>query len=318
MSNESKADDSIERELNPGFTQSQIERRAAQNRREFKEFTVRLESELKELDNHPVASRVTSLDDVRIFLEWQGYAVLSYLTMVNLVVPLPGYFHWHPPHPDEKLHPVVLDYGNTWVSKKQRMTKYEIVYEALSALDGDTEGLNRYVNVISRRRSLEDTQHEAPRLFKDEVEEAERSLKVALDEAEVSQPIRDYMTTAWNIAKQGQTHRTAGAIAFGMRSITPYGFGGKVRQIYFDESGFIPQQDRGKSNEADCTFYRLNYPLEFDAERHEYFYPGTIVKTGQTKDETLESAKRMIDARLQFLDALENQLRANGSSRDTR
>jgi hypothetical protein len=236
------------------------------------------------LAQHPIFAEITTLNDLRLFMETHVYAVWDFMSLTKRLqveltsVKLP----WLPPQDPESarlINEIVLGEESDRCLRGGHYSHFELYLDAMREVGADTAPIERF---ISLQRQGEHFQS-------------------ALTQVVANSAAIHFVGHTLEIAQHAQAHQVAAAFLHGRESVIPNMF-----QKLLDDLGVAQEQ-------APTFRYYLQRHIEVDSEDHGPAAERLLRRlTGDDHDmrrEVLEAAIAAVESRLAFWDQLLVNLR---------
>lgn len=247
-----------------------------------------LKSEIAPLRNklvdHPVYSRIKSLEQLRVFMEHHVFAVWDFMSLLKALqrnltcVDLP----WIPVGTAETrylINEIVLGEESDVDEAGKRTSHFELYLEAMAQAGCDRNSMNRFIELIRSRKPLQES----------------------LQQAAVPMASIDFVSNTFEVVTSGHAHIQAAVFTFGREDLIPGMFISFVRELSHQNPGNV-----------DILKYYLERHIEVDGDHHSqlaYRMTEELCGTDEVKwkEATVEVAKAL-EARIRLWDAIAAQL----------
>lgn len=191
--------------------------------------------------NHPLYSKIKTLESLNIFLEHHIYAVWDFMSLLKALqnqltcTSTP----WKAsPNPETRylINEIVLAEESDLALDGRRLSHYEMYLEAMYDCGASTSEIKKFL------KHTDETQN----IFK------------SINESELGQAIKDFLNFTFNVIEKGQAHEIASAFTFGREDLIPSMFTAILKN--FKES--FPEKDFSK------LIYYFERHIELDADEH--------------------------------------------------
>ena len=234
----------------------------------------------EELEEHPLFSRIESLDDLRFFMRHHVYAVWDFMSLLK------------------KLQQTYAPHGAPWVPSLEngRLIRFinEIVMEEESDLSFGSESENYSSHFEIYLESMKEVQCPVDEVLSFMAKIRDCGLEDGLNYEKVPSPARKFMSHTFEVINTGRPHEVAASFALARESVIP---------LMFKR---ILKLTKVSKDDAPVFHYYLERHAELDGDHH-----GPMAKrileelcTGDPKKETevLDQARASIRARISFWD----------------
>lgn len=238
----------------------------------------------QKLADHPIFTELTSLSDLRLFMQTHVYAVWDFMSLTKRLqieltsVSLP----WLPPEDPASarlINEIVLGEESDLRLPQGHYSHFELYLDAMREVGADTGPV---VNFISLQRQGEHFQS-------------------ALNKVGASDAAIHFVGHTLEIAKHAQAHQVAAAFLHGRESVIPAMF-----QRLLDDLGVAEEQ-------APTFRYYLQRHIEVDSDDHgpaaEQLLQRLTGDDPKLREEVLEAAISAVESRLKLWDRLSESLR---------
>jgi len=194
----------------------------------------------QQLVDHGVYHTLTSLDDLRVFMQHHVFAVWDFMSLLKALqreltcVTLP----WVPkgnPATRRLINDIVLEEETDVDPEGRPSSHFELYLRSMQECGADTQPVERLLAALA----------------------AGKSVAHALDAAQVPASVREFVLSTFAIIDSGKPHAVAAAFTFGREDVIPDMF----RHLVGDLQRRFPGQ-------LDTFAYYLNRHIELDEEVH--------------------------------------------------
>ena len=205
----------------------------------------RIEKEIeglrRELTHHKLYSLLSSVDDIRLFMEKHVYAVSDFMSLLKALE-----FHltcttlpWKPA-PNAKLarfiNEIVLGEESDVNEEGVPKSHYEMYLEAMAEVEADTRAVSNLLQKIEHTHAID----------------------AVLEEADLGAEEKSFLQFTFKIINTGEPHKIASAFTFGREDLIP---------DMFIEIIHKAEQESNAQNFPKLTYY-LNRHIELDGDEH--------------------------------------------------
>lgn len=243
-----------------------------------------LKSEITPLRNtlveHPVYSRIRSLEQLRVFMEHHVFAVWDFMSLLkslqrNLTcVDLP----WIPVGTAETrylINEIVLGEESDVDEAGKRTSHFELYLEAMAQAGCDRSAMSRFVELIRSGKPLQES----------------------LLQASVPKASIDFVSSTFEVVNSGRAHLQAAVFTFGREDLIPGMFISFVREL-----------SRQNPGNVDILTYYLERHIEVDGDHHSqlaYRMTEELCGTDEAKwKEATAEVVKALEARIRLWDAI--------------
>ena len=234
----------------------------------------------KQLVEHPVYSRITSLEQLRVFMEHHVFAVWDFMSLLKALqrnltcVDLP----WIPVGTAETrylINEIVLGEESDVDEAGKRTSHFELYLEAMAQAGCDRSSMNHFIELIR----------------------SEKPLQESLLQASVPKASLDFVSNTFEVVNSGRAHIQAAVFTFGREDLIPGMFISFVREL-----------SRQNPGNVDILRYYLERHIEVDGDHHSqlaYRMTEELCGTDQLKwKEATEEVAKALQARIRLWDAI--------------
>lgn len=199
-----------------------------------------LETQRAALINHPIYDDITTLRELKIFMEHHVYAVWDFMSLLkSLQRQLAGpVLPWLPPENRTAIrliNEIVLGEESDETPDGNFSSHFELYLQSMTDCGADVSSVNEFLNLIRRCVSVRD----------------------AAGQINVPLSVRSFLNNTFDTIESQQIIRIASAFTFGREDLLPAIFEKIVERLNL--------QNHGK---LDNFRYYLNRHIELDAEHH--------------------------------------------------
>ncbi len=192
----------------------------------------------KELDNHPLYSKVKTMNDLHIFMSYHVYAVWDFMSLVKFLqnVFAPSSVPWFPPKYPELAHfinDIVLEEESDHLPSGQVMSHFQMYTYAMSEVGINTTFVHDFIDIIK-----------------------ENGLSSGLQKIDVKKFVHDQVQSTFSFIENDKPHLAASAFCFGRENIIPSMFRALIEKMDITEK------------QAPLFHYYLSRHVELDGETH--------------------------------------------------
>ncbi len=191
--------------------------------------------------NHPLYSKIKTLESLNIFLEHHIYAVWDFMSLLKALqnrltcTSTP----WKAsPNPETRylINEIVLAEESDLALDGKRLSHYEMYLEAMQDCGASTNEIKYFL------KNIEETQN----IFE------------SINQSELGKGIKEFLSFTFKVIEKGQAHEIASAFTFGREDLIPSMFTAILKN--FKES--FPEKDFSK------LIYYFERHIELDADEH--------------------------------------------------
>ena len=245
-----------------------------------KEITSEIIASFKsQLEEHPIYSAVSSIDDLRCFMEHHIYSVWDFMSLIKYLQSsvAPADYPWVPvgdPSIRRFINELVLEEeSDQSFHEGEFSSHFELYHQAMEEVGADTAPSHRFIERVKSG-----------------------GIDAALSNSDVPSPSRLFTTRTFDFIHANKPHEVAAALALGREHIIPCMFRAILKQIGISES------------EAPVFHFYLNRHIHLDEDFHAPLSLRLLNElcAGDSKkiDEAIKAAEEAVRARLLFWDGV--------------
>lgn len=238
----------------------------------------------KELVNHKIYSKISSLDDLKIFMENHIYAVWDFMSLLKaLQVNLTCVRNpWTPSENAQAarfINEIVLEEETDEIKGGKVISHFELYIEAMKQIGADTSKIDTFICDIKNSEDY-------------------RSF---INDYDVADDIKEFLNFTFEVIESGETHKIAAAFTFGRENVIPDMFIEIVKGL-----------NKENSNVASLFVYYLERHIELDGDDHGPIALKMIENlcgNDEKKwEEVKEISKRSIDMRIKLWSHISSEI----------
>ena len=199
-----------------------------------------IESSQKELVDHKIYSKISSVDELKIFMENHIYAVCDFMSLLKaLQVNLTCIKNpWIPSDNTQAarfINEIVLEEETDEVKGGNVISHFELYLEAMMQIGANTSQIDKFINDIKLSEDYRD----------------------CINNYDLAKDIKDFLNFTFDTIESRETHKIAAAFTFGRENVIPDMFIEIVRGL-----------NKENSNIASQFVYYLERHIELDGDDH--------------------------------------------------
>lgn len=199
-----------------------------------------IESSQKELVDHKIYSKISSVDELKIFMENHIYAVWDFMSLLKaLQVNLTCIKNpWIPSDNTQAarfINEIVLEEETDEIKGGNVISHFELYLEAMKQIGANTSKIDRFINDIKQSGNYRD----------------------CINNYDLAKDIKDFLNFTFDTIESRETHKIAAAFTFGRENVIPDMFIEIVRGL-----------NKENSNIASQFVYYLERHIELDGDDH--------------------------------------------------
>jgi hypothetical protein len=245
-----------------------------------KEITSAIIIELKkQLENHPIYEAVSTVDDLRCFMEHHIYSVWDFMSLIKYLQSIiaPTSFPWTPQGEGlvrRFINELVLEEESDETNiTGEYSSHFELYHKAMDEIGADILPSTAFINVVQ-----------------------EQGIKQSLTLPGVPSPSRAFTSTTFQFIQNDQPHQVAAALALGREHIIPTMFRSILKRIGVSDK------------EAPIFHYYLNRHISLDEDFHAplslKLLNSLCAGDANKIEESIDAAQQAVIARIEFWDGV--------------
>jgi hypothetical protein len=245
-----------------------------------KEITSAIIIELKkQLENHPIYEAVSTVDDLRCFMEHHIYSVWDFMSLIKYLQSIiaPTIFPWTPQGEGlvrRFINELVLEEESDETNiTGEYSSHFELYHKAMDEIGADILPSTAFINVVQ-----------------------EQGIKQSLTLPGVPSPSRAFTSTTFQFIQNDQPHQVAAALALGREHIIPTMFRSILKRIGVSDK------------EAPIFHYYLNRHISLDEDFHAplslKLLNSLCAGDANKIEESIDAAQQAVIARIEFWDGV--------------
>tara|TARA_B100000029_G_scaffold502705_1_gene578431 strand:+ start:455 stop:1234 length:780 start_codon:yes stop_codon:yes gene_type:complete len=243
-----------------------------------------IESSQTELVNHNIYSKISTIEDLKIFMENHIYAVWDFMSLlkalqVNLTCTKNP---WTPSKNTQAarfINEIVLEEETDEIKNGKVISHFELYLQAMDQIGASTSKINDFINKIETSNNYRDF----------------------INNYDINQEIKEFLNFTFDVIESGETHKIAAAFTFGRENVIPDMFIEIVKGL-----------NKENSNVASDFIYYLERHIELDGDDHGPIALKMIENlcgNNQKKwEEVKEISKKSIDMRIRLWSHISSQI----------
>ena len=243
-----------------------------------------IESSQKELVEHNIYSKISTVEDLKIFMENHIYAVWDFMSLlkalqVNLTCTKNP---WTPSENTQAarfINEIVLEEETDEIKDGKVISHFELYLQAMDQIGANTSKINDLINGIETSNNYRDF----------------------INNYDINQEIKEFLNFTFDVIESGETHKIAAAFTFGRENVIPDMFIEIVKGL-----------NKENSNVASDFIYYLERHIELDGDDHGPIALKMIENLcGNDKkkwEEVKEVSKKSIDMRIRLWSHISAQI----------
>ena len=243
-----------------------------------------IESSQNELVDHDIYSKISTIQDLRIFMENHIYAVWDFMSLLKaLQVNLTCIKNpWVPSENTQAarfINEIVLEEETDEIKNGNVISHFELYLQAMNQIGASTLKINEFISGIKTSNNYRNY----------------------INNYNLDQEIKDFLNFTFDIIESEETHKIAAAFTFGRENVIPDMFIEIVKGL-----------NKDNSNTANDFVYYLERHIELDGDDHGPIALKMIENlcgNDQKKwEEVMEVSKKSIDMRIKLWSHISSQI----------
>ncbi|TLF46363.1 DUF3050 domain-containing protein [Maribacter aurantiacus] len=243
------------------------------------------------LKNHQLYNELTTIADVRIFMDGHVYAVWDFMSLlkalqINLTCVTTPWIPSKNTNTARFINEIVLEEETDRDQAGNYKSHFEMYLEAMQEVDADTNTVEAFIDTVKKSGDIQTS------IFQSELPDA----------------VKEFMQFTFDVIAEGKAHKIAAAFTFGREELIPDMF---LKII--------------ESNEKAPLFPKLEYYLkrhiELDGDEHGPLSLKMIMELCGNDphkwDEVLEVSQRALERRIQLWDGITDGILSERTSTAT-
>lgn len=245
-----------------------------------------IQSFKQQLENHPVYEAVSTLDDLRVFMQHHVYSVWDFMSLIKYLqsAVAPCSYPWVPRGDGDVrrfINELVLEEESDEAAGGEHFAShFELYHTAMAEIGADVEPSRHFVHTVG-----------------------EQGIEAALALPQVPAPSAAFTNRTFGFIASGHAHEVAAALALGREHIIPCMFRSILANIG------VSEQD------APIFHYYLNRHIHLDEDFHAplslRLLNSLVGGDAGRYEQAVAAAQRAVEARLAFWDGVLKAIRAN-------
>ena len=238
-----------------------------------------IDSFKNQLENHPIYDAVSSIDDLRCFMEHHIYSVWDFMSLIKYLqaTVAPTSYPWTPQGEASVrrfINELVLEEESDETNiAGEYSSHFELYHRAMGEIGADISVSTDFVNVVR-----------------------EQGIDKALALPTVPQPSRAFTSTTFRFIQDNRPHQVAAALALGREHIIPSMFRSILKKIGVAET------------QAPIFHFYLNRHVHLDEDFHAPLslrLLNSLCADDEVKiQQSIEAAQQAVMARIEFWDGV--------------
>lgn len=245
-----------------------------------------IQDQRKKLLNHPVYQELNDISSIRIFMEYHVYAVWDFMLLLK------------------DLQRGLTSVGEVWMPTPNRSARRlinEIVFAEESDIDINGKPSSHFEMYLDAMKQVGADVSPVNHLLSKCLEGHSLKSLMKYNVAEMERARLNFVSTSYDIIKQGKLHATAAAFTFGREDLIPDLFSEIIRDL-----------NQRFGGELSAFVYYLDRHIELDADEHgpmaEEMIRELCGNDLQKWEEAKIASQQALDARLNLWDAILNSI----------